>query len=76
MIFLQYLYMSIKNIFKSCSISDNFCFAFFCNVSLVRKPLFFRKGFTVSQNVLLITKPFLKYLERKAFWLIYLSYCI
>ena len=39
--------MGIKNICHFCSISDNFSFAFYCNVF---KPLFIKKGFTVFQN--------------------------
>ena len=44
---------------------------FIAMFSLVRKPLFVRKGLIVFQNVRLLTKPFLKYLQSKPFWLIY-----
>ena len=55
MVFLQYLYwisiMDIKNIYKFCSISDNFSFAFYCNVFISEKAFICWETLTVFQNV-------------------------
>ena len=64
--------MGVKNIFKFCSVSNNFSFAFYCNVFISEKAFICQERLAVFQNVLLLTKSFLE-ISAKTVFLKYLQ---